>query len=107
MALLMRRHGVIRNLFDEVEGSSGDARRDAVRRLVRRLAVHETAAEEVVHPLARRTLPGGEQVVEDRLQEVKAAKEALADRDSPDTDDPARAAGRRVDCAVAAQRPQW
>ncbi|WP_374548167.1 hemerythrin domain-containing protein, partial [Streptomyces sp. DH7] len=49
---------------------------------------HETAEEEVVHPFARRSLPGGEQVVEDRLQEEKAAKEALAELDSIDTDDP-------------------
>ncbi|MEU0159660.1 hemerythrin domain-containing protein [Streptomyces sp. NPDC006261] len=88
VALLMRQHGDIRNLFDEVEHSSGDARRDAFRRLVRLLAVHETAEEEVVHPFARRSFPGGEQVVEDRLQEEKAAKEALADLDTIDTDDP-------------------
>ncbi|MDG9685460.1 hemerythrin domain-containing protein [Streptomyces sp. DH18] len=88
VALLMRQHGEIRNLFDEVEHSSGDARRDAFRRLVRLLAVHETAEEEVVHPFARRSLPGGEQVVEDRLQEEKAAKEALAELDGIDTDDP-------------------
>ncbi|MEI7030093.1 hemerythrin domain-containing protein [Streptomyces pratensis] len=88
VALLMRQHGDIRNLFDEVEDSSGDARRDAFRRLVRLLAVHETAEEEVVHPFARRSFPGGEQVVKDRLQEEKAAKETLADLDSLDTDDP-------------------
>ncbi|MFH8439594.1 hemerythrin domain-containing protein [Streptomyces sp. NPDC018007] len=88
VAMLMRQHGDIRNLFDEVEHSSGDARRDAFRRLVRLLAVHETAEEEVVHPFARRGFPGGEQVVEDRLQEEKAAKEALADLDALDTDDP-------------------
>ncbi|MEU2576709.1 hemerythrin domain-containing protein [Streptomyces anulatus] len=88
VALLMRQHGEIRNLFDEVEHSSGDARRDAFRRLVRLLAVHETAEEEVVHPFARRSLPGGEQVVEDRLQEEKAAKETLADLDGIDTNDP-------------------
>ncbi|MET7443578.1 hemerythrin domain-containing protein, partial [Streptomyces sp. NPDC005568] len=54
VALLMRQHGDIRNLFDEVEASSGDARQDAFRRLVRLLAVHETAEEEVVHPFVRR-----------------------------------------------------
>ncbi|MDQ0701122.1 hemerythrin domain-containing protein [Streptomyces sp. W4I9-2] len=88
VAMLMRQHGDIRNLFDEVEDSSGDARRDAFRRLVRLLAVHETAEEEVVHPFARRSFPGGEQVVRERLQEEKAAKETLADLDSLDTDDP-------------------
>ncbi|MFI5689715.1 hemerythrin domain-containing protein [Streptomyces sp. NPDC051636] len=78
VALLMRQHGDIRNLFDEVEASTGEERRDAFRRLVRLLAVHETAEEEVVHPFARRALSGGEKVVDERLAEERAAKETLA-----------------------------
>ncbi|MEU0050411.1 hemerythrin domain-containing protein [Streptomyces sp. NPDC006309] len=89
VALLMRQHGDIRNLFDEVEQSEGEERREAFRRLVRLLAVHETAEEEVVHPFVRRAVSGGEQVVEDRLAEEKAAKETLAALDDMDTDDPA------------------
>ncbi|MET8111802.1 MULTISPECIES: hemerythrin domain-containing protein [Streptomyces] len=88
VSLLMRQHGDIRNLFDEVEATGGEERRDAFRRLVRLLAVHETAEEEVVHPFARRASPGGEQVVKDRLAEEKAAKETLAALDDMDTDDP-------------------
>lgn len=88
VSLLTRQHGDIRNLFDEVEAGSGEERRDAFRRLVRMLAVHETAEEEIVHPFARRNLPGGEQVVEDRLAEERAAKETLAALDAIDTDDP-------------------
>ncbi|MEU9313640.1 hemerythrin domain-containing protein [Streptomyces sp. NPDC048256] len=88
VALLVRQHGDIRNLFDEVEASTGEERRDAFRRLVRLLAVHETAEEEVVHPFARRALAGGAQVVEDRLAEERAAKETLAALDDLDTDDP-------------------
>ncbi|GGT05355.1 MULTISPECIES: hemerythrin domain-containing protein [Streptomyces] len=88
VALLMRQHGDIRNLFDEVEASTGEERRDAFRRLVRLLAVHETAEEEVVHPFARRAFDGGEQVVADRLAEEKAAKETLSALDEMDTDDP-------------------
>ena len=38
VALLMRQHGDIRNLFDEVEASRGEERRDAFRRLMRQLA---------------------------------------------------------------------
>ncbi|MEU8472469.1 hemerythrin domain-containing protein [Streptomyces sp. NPDC029006] len=89
VALLMRQHGDIRNLFDEVERSEGEERREAFRRLVRLLAVHETAEEEVVHPFVRRAVSGGEQVVRDRLAEEKAAKETLAALDDMDTDDPA------------------
>ncbi|MFC8342279.1 hemerythrin domain-containing protein [Streptomyces sp. NPDC057280] len=88
VALLMRQHGDIRNLFDEVEQSQGDERRDAFRRLVRLLAVHETAEEEVVHPFVRRAVEGGGQVVQDRLAEEKSAKETLAALDDMDTDDP-------------------
>ncbi|MEU7087259.1 hemerythrin domain-containing protein [Streptomyces achromogenes] len=88
VALLMRQHGDIRNLFDEVEAATGDERRDAFRRLVRLLAVHETAEEEVVHPFVRHGVPGGEDVVRDRLAEERAAKEALAALDEMDTDDP-------------------
>ncbi|MFF9396154.1 hemerythrin domain-containing protein [Streptomyces griseoluteus] len=88
VALLMRQHGDIRNLFDEVEQGRGEERRDAFRRLVRLLAVHETAEEEVVHPFVRRAVEGGEQVVKDRLAEEKSAKETLATLDDMDTDDP-------------------
>ncbi|MEW1687379.1 hemerythrin domain-containing protein [Streptomyces sp. NPDC091265] len=88
VSLLMRQHGDIRNLFDEVEAAKGGERRDAFRRLVRLLAVHETAEEEVVHPFARRALPGGRKVVEERLAEEKAAKETLATLDELDTEDP-------------------
>ncbi|MFF1301550.1 hemerythrin domain-containing protein [Streptomyces sp. NPDC058307] len=88
VALLMRQHGDIRNLFDEVEQSGGEERREAFRRLVRLLAVHETAEEEVVHPFVRRAVDGGRQVVEDRLAEEKAAKETLSSLDGMDTDDP-------------------
>ncbi|MFE9053598.1 hemerythrin domain-containing protein [Streptomyces mutabilis] len=88
VALLMRQHGDIRNLFDEVEATQGEERRNAFRRLVRLLAVHETAEEEVLHPFARKSFPGGEQVVKERLAEEKAAKETLAALDELDTDDP-------------------
>ncbi|WAP54418.1 hemerythrin domain-containing protein [Streptomyces sp. S465] len=88
VALLMRQHGDIRNLFDEVERAPGDQRQDAFRRLVRLLAVHETAEEEVVHPVARRSFDGGEGVVEDRLREERQAKEKLSRLDEMDTGSP-------------------
>ncbi|MFD7699269.1 hypothetical protein [Streptomyces caelestis] len=50
--------------------------------------MRETAEEEVVHPFALGALPGGEQVVEDRLAEERAAEETLAALDGMDTGDP-------------------
>lgn len=88
VALLMRQHGEIRNLFDEVEGSSGDERADAFRRLVWMLAVHETAEEEVVHPFVKRTLEGGEALVAERLEEERKGKEMLRRLEQMDGTDP-------------------
>ncbi|WP_151475565.1 hemerythrin domain-containing protein [Streptomyces albicerus] len=88
VALLMRQHGDIRNLFDEVEAGSGDERQEAFRRLVRLLAVHETAEEEVVHPFVRRNVTAGDDIVDERLREERSAKETLSALDGMDTKDP-------------------
>ncbi|GAB2842633.1 hemerythrin domain-containing protein [Streptomyces deserti] len=88
VALLMRQHGDIRNLFDEVEKTTGDERRAAFRSLVQLLAVHETAEEEVIHPFTRTSVPDGEKVVDDRLTEEREAKEVLSRLDGMDPDDP-------------------
>ncbi|AXE83847.1 hemerythrin domain-containing protein [Streptomyces sp. Go-475] len=88
VTLLTQQHHRIRNLFAEVENATGGDRAEAFRGLVRLLAVHETAEEEVVHPAARRFLEDGEQVVDDRLEEERAAKEKLSRLDDMDPDDP-------------------
>ncbi|MWA04124.1 hemerythrin domain-containing protein [Actinomadura sp. LD22] len=67
--------------------SDGRERTDAFRQLVRLLAIHETAEEEIIHPVARR-LPGGDGIVDDRLAEEREAKELLSELDGMDTDDP-------------------
>ncbi|MET8280383.1 hemerythrin domain-containing protein [Micromonospora sp. NPDC005174] len=76
--LLLAQHAQVEQLFLLVIGGTGDTRRDAFDDLVKLLAVHETAEEEVVHPLAR-TLPGGggDAMVDDRLDEERQAKETL------------------------------
>lgn len=86
--LLLAQHARIRDLFEEVLTHTGTQRKEAFDRLVRLLAVHETAEEEIIHPLARRSLEGGEGIVEDRLREEREAKEVLARLDGMDTDTP-------------------
>ncbi|MFD3549924.1 hemerythrin domain-containing protein [Streptomyces sp. NPDC058655] len=88
VALLVRQHGQIHSLFDEVRLSDGEDRKDAFQRLVRLLAVHETAEEEVVHPYARGAFDGGDDVVQERLAEENAAKEMLTSLEGMDTGDP-------------------
>ena len=85
--LLRAQHGRIRDLFDEVMGSDGDERRKSFQELVKLLAIHETAEEEIIHPVARR-LPGGDGIVDERLAEERQAKELLSELDGMDVDDP-------------------
>jgi hemerythrin superfamily protein len=86
--LLLWQHAQIRDLFDLVQANTGQQRKEAFEQLVRLLAVHETAEEEIVHPAARRVLPGGDGIADDRLTEERTAKELLAELDGMDTDDP-------------------
>ncbi|MFD0687922.1 hemerythrin domain-containing protein [Actinomadura fibrosa] len=85
--LLRAQHGRIRDLFDLVMRSEGEERKDAFHELVRLLAIHETAEEEIIHPAARR-IPGGDGIVDDRLAEEREAKETLSDLENMDVDDP-------------------
>lgn len=78
--LLTEQHRLIRAVFGEVADATGKDRTGAFRRLVRLLAIHETAEEEVVHPAVREA-DGGEPVVAARLAEERTAKELLSTMD--------------------------
>ncbi len=72
-------HLEIKDLFSQVTSALGvDAKREAFERLVRKLAVHETAEEEVVHPLLYQA-PGGDSVAQARVDEESKSKELLSD----------------------------
>jgi succinate dehydrogenase flavin-adding protein (antitoxin of CptAB toxin-antitoxin module) len=88
---LLEQHDEIKSLFSETQRAQGPAKQELFEDLVRLLAVHESAEEAVVHPLARRKLEAGEQVIEQRLEEEDRAKKELADLydmgvDHPDFD---------------------
>lgn len=89
--LLLAQHREIKHLFAAVAQAQGDEKRDLFNDLVRLLAVHESAEEQVVHPTARGKIEGGESIVDARLAEESDAKQALADLydlgvDHPDFD---------------------
>ncbi len=86
--LLLRQHALIRDFFDEVENAPAGERAEPFQRLVRLLAVHETAEEEIVHPYVRHKIDGGEAVVEERLAEENEAKQLLMQMDKAGADDP-------------------
>jgi hemerythrin superfamily protein len=77
--LLLTQHNEIRDLLSELRMAQGDRKRELFEQLVRLLAVHESAEEGVVHPVARRTIIHGEEVVEHRLEEENVAKRDLAE----------------------------
>lgn len=86
--LLLTQHQAIKRLFGEIPNAGGTQKRELFETLVRLLAVHEAAEEELVHPLARREIRNGESVVEARLQEEQKAKHALAELFEMGVDDP-------------------
>lgn len=86
---LVAQHSLVRDLMAEVLTSTGQQRRETFGRLLALLSVHETAEEEVVHPVARDLAAAEGAVVDDRLAEEHAAKEVLEQLDGMDTDDPA------------------
>nr|WP_246597815.1 hemerythrin domain-containing protein [Nocardia tengchongensis] len=76
--LLVSQHGQIKHATERVLGSSGPDKLDSFRDLVRLLAVHEAAEEEVIHPAARQHSVSDE-VVDRRLQEERQAEHMLAE----------------------------
>jgi hypothetical protein len=86
--LLLTQHARIEEQFLLVAAGTGGARREAFDHLVRLLAIHETAEEEVVHPVSRGLVDGGDALVDDRLDEERQAKELLSQLLKAGVDDP-------------------
>lgn len=78
IAAVLSDHAEIKALFAEVQSAAaGNIKQDAFQRLVNKLAVHETAEEEVVHPLARRA--GADATVDTLLGQESEGKDALSE----------------------------
>src|SRR4051812_44730692 len=99
--LLLEQHDQIKALFSQLETAQAPAKQELFEDLVRLLAVHESAEEEVIHPTARRKLDDGDQVVDARLHEEDEAKHVLAELydmgvDHPEFDAKLAALGQAV-----------
>ena len=86
ITFLETQHDDVKRLMEKVALSRGLERTRAFLSLRRALAVHETAEEEIVHPAARRQLPGGEVVVQARLEEENGLKKSLAELEKHELD---------------------
>lgn len=77
--LLRSRHDAARALMERHDGAGSEEEREGiVDELRRMLSVHESVEEQIVHPLARRVIPGGGSIVERLLQQEREAKDLLA-----------------------------
>lgn len=85
--LLLAQHQEVRQLFSSIHGAAGD-RAEAFECLVRLLAVHETAEEEVVYPALKSIGPAGERIAEARKAEESQAKTELAQLEKIGVDGP-------------------
>ena len=88
IAFLIAQHEQVKRAFADITAKSGSERERAFVELRQMLAVHETAEELIVHPLARKHIPDGEQVTRDRLHEEHEAKQALTALEKLDVDSP-------------------
>jgi len=84
LAHVQHEHRVIEQMLSAVDTAAGDRRRDAFEDLVRRLVIHETVEELVVHPLLVGS--SGEQIRDTVLAQEDTAKHALANFDGLDVD---------------------
>lgn len=85
--LLRRQHVEIERLITDVEGGIGHGRRRAFECLVRLLAVHETAEEEVVYPVVRHAADDGDEIADARTAEESEGKALLAELEEMGVDD--------------------
>jgi len=85
IAAVLEDHQKIKSLMNQV-AHAGPEKRDLFQELVTTLAVHETAEEEIVHPLARRAA-NGDDIVSPRLDEEDRGKKALAHLEEIGVDD--------------------
>lgn len=86
--LLLEQHETIKDLFDQVESSTGTERLETFDCLRAMLAVHETAEEELIHPAVQAMGGGAADAVRERLTEEDKAKRMLSDLEKmgPDAD---------------------
>jgi hemerythrin superfamily protein len=82
--LIREQHVMIKQLFDSVQKAPPGERSTAFEPLVRLLAVHETAEEEIVYPAIASQSDAGREVADARKQEEDAAKKALAEIEGMD-----------------------
>ena len=74
---LKAQHGQMYSLLARIQSSRDADRHNAFIEFRKLLAMHETAEEQIVHPVAKVSIPGGKDVVAARLREEHKVKSML------------------------------
>jgi hemerythrin superfamily protein len=76
--VLLAQHALVEDLFRETLAATGETRRQRLDELVRVLAVHEAAEQEILHPLSRARIDSPA-VIDDRVEEEELATRLTAE----------------------------
>ncbi|MFL6242881.1 MAG: hemerythrin domain-containing protein [Acidimicrobiia bacterium] len=74
-------HDTVEGLFRRYKGLSSGAvksRRNVADRVIKELSVHAAVEEDVLYPVARKTVPKGDELVTEALDEHRSMKKTLA-----------------------------
>jgi len=86
--VLIDDHRTADRLFTQL--TAGSAETDVVQEIIQELSVHAAVEEQVLYPLVRREVPGGEDLAEHSLEEHQEVKDTLATIESLDPSSPQR-----------------
>jgi hemerythrin superfamily protein len=81
IAVIKADHDTVKGLFRRYKGLSPGAvksRRNVADRVIKELSVHAASEENVLYPVARSTVPNGDELVTEALGEHRSMKNALA-----------------------------
>jgi len=83
--LLLQDHLVARRLLERFDDLPADSRTEPFRELAQTLSGHERAEEEVLYPVVRQRVEGGDELAGRRLEEQAEAEELLSEMRKADT----------------------
>ena len=97
VALVVRDHRTVDELFQQFDlyddTVADNLKRDLVLQISRALSTHAAAEEQVVYPVVRAEVPGGEALADEALADHRKMKETLARLERTDPSDPGLVVG--------------
>jgi iron-sulfur cluster repair protein YtfE (RIC family) len=89
IAFLLGEHREVEGLFTELQVAAPDARAPLLGELARQLETHTEIEEDVLYPVIRRQVPGGEELMAEAEQEHAEVRKALGELIEGDSASPA------------------